>query len=138
KYSDVLYIESLIAADTVNTVPPATYDAFRDHGKVALTIEQDVDEARRVLDTFKAKGFALPDSTQQLTEEGVKSFDASFDSLLSTIEARRDLAMRGMADRHTLHLASEQLLVDQNAQLADKEKYVDRIWKKDATLWKND
>jgi transaldolase/glucose-6-phosphate isomerase len=138
KYSDVLYIESLIGPDTVNTVPPATYTAFRDHGRVALTLEQDLDEAHRVLDTFKAKGFSLPDITKALTEAGVKSFDESFDSLLSTIEARRDLAMRGMAERHTLHLASEQLLVDQNVQLADKNKFVERIWKKDATLWKND
>ncbi|MEA2571880.1 MAG: transaldolase / glucose-6-phosphate isomerase [Acidobacteriota bacterium] len=138
KYSDVLYIESLIGSDTVNTVPPATYDAFRDHGKVALTLEENVDDARHVLETFAAKGFSLPNITQQLTEEGVKSFDASFESLLATIEARRDLAIRGMAERHTVHLATEQLLVDQNVQRADKEKFVERIWKKDATLWKND
>jgi transaldolase/glucose-6-phosphate isomerase len=138
KYSDVLYIDSLIGPDTVNTIPPATYDAFRDHGKVALTLEENLDEARRVLDTFAAKGFSLPNITQALTEDGVKSFDASFDSLLSTIEARRDLALRGMAERHTYHVATEQLLIDQNVQRADKDKFVERIWKKDATLWKND
>src|SRR4029077_19247701 len=49
KYSDVLYVESLIAKDTVNTVPPATYDAFKDHGKVRLSIEDNLDEARSVL-----------------------------------------------------------------------------------------
>src|SRR5690242_11422308 len=59
KYSDVLYIESLIGPDTVNTVPPATYDAFKDHGKVVMTLEQNVDEARQVLEEFETRGFSL-------------------------------------------------------------------------------
>ncbi len=58
-YSDVLYLESLIGPDTVNTVPPATYKAFKEHGRVAMTLEQDLDGAREVLRTFAAKGFSL-------------------------------------------------------------------------------
>ncbi len=57
KYSDVMYIESLIGADTVNTIPPATYEAFKDHGRVELTIEKDVDEARQVLAHVRREGF---------------------------------------------------------------------------------
>src|SRR5205823_11243760 len=72
KYSDVLYVESLIAADTVNTLPPATYDAFKDHGKVRVSIEENLDEAREVLRKFEAKGFSLKKITDQLTAEGVK------------------------------------------------------------------
>src|SRR5258708_2632790 len=106
KYSDVYYVESLIGSDTVDTVPPATYDAFRDHGKIRMSLEENVDDARRILDTFKAKGFSLEQITKKLTEEGVTSFDASFVSLMATIEARRDAAMPGLQDRMTLHLCS--------------------------------
>jgi len=137
-YSDVLYLEALIGPDTVNTVPPATYKAFKDHGRVAMTLEQDLDGAREVMRTFEAKGFSLKAITGQLTLEGVKSFDESFASLMMTIEARRDEAMRGLARRQTLHLGAAQAAVDQAAQRVEKEKFVERIWKKDTTLWKND
>lgn len=138
KYSDVLYIESLIAADTVNTIPPATYLAFKDHGKVQVSIEDDLDGARETLRKFEAKGFSLKAITDQLTEEGVTSFDASFTSLMETIEARRDGVVRGLADRVTAHLGTHQATVDEAAKRVEKEKFVERIWKKDATLWKND
>jgi transaldolase/glucose-6-phosphate isomerase len=137
-YSDVLYIESLIGPDTVNTVPPATYKAFKDHGRVALTLEQDLDGARTVMRKFEEKGFSLKAITGQLTEDGVKSFDESFVSLMATIEARRDEAILGLGRRQSLHLGAAQAIVDQAAQRVEKEKFVERIWKKDTTLWKND
>ena len=134
KYRDVLYIESLIGPDTVNTVPPATYDAFKDHGVVELTLEQGVDEARKVLDTFEAKGFSLDAITKKLTAEGVKSFNDSFEELMLTIEARRDAAVRGLPDRVILHGVN----VDDVIARADKEKVVSRLWKRDASLWKSE
>src|ERR1051326_1369260 len=136
KYSDVLYIESLIGAHTVNTVPPATYDAFKDHGIVAMTLEQDVDEAQRVIDAFHAKGFSLKAITDKLTADGVKSFSESFESLLMTIEARRDGVPRGLTDRITFHLGNAN--IDDSIKKLEKDKAVERIWKKDSTLWKND
>src|SRR5437764_4949073 len=136
KYSDVLYLESLIGPHTVNTVPPATYDAFKDHGKVRLTLEQDVDEAQKIIDTFHAKGFSLNAITKKLTIDGVKSFEESFVSLMTTIEARRDDAIRGLTDRVTLHLGSNN--IDDAVKRLEKDKAIERIWKKDATLWKND
>jgi len=138
KYSDVLYIESLIAPQTVNTVPPATYDAFKDHGKVRVTIEDDLDGAYAALRKFEEKGFSLKAICDQLTEEGVKSFDASFDSLMMTIEARRDAVTRGLIDRQSAHLGASQPVVDEAAKRVEKEKFVDRVWAKDASLWKND
>ena len=134
KYSDVLYVESLIGPDTVNTIPPATYDAFRDHGRVELTLEQDVDEARRVLEEFEAKGFSLKAITDKLTAEGVKSFNDSFEQLMQTIEARRDAVVRGLPDRVTLHGVS----VDDAMARVEKEKVVSRIWSRDSALWKSD
>ena len=138
KYSDVMYIDALIGPDTVNTIPPATYAAFRDHGTVELTLEQNLDEARSVMKKFADFGFSLKDITTKLTEDGVKSFEESFASLADTIEARRDAAMRGLGDRVTFHLGDLVGTVDAAAQRADKEKFVERVWKKDATLWKND
>ena len=134
KYSDVLYVESLIGPDTVNTIPPATYDAFKDHGKVELTLEQDVDEARRVLEEFEAKGFSLKAITGKLTAEGVKSFNESFASLMDTIEARRDSVVRGLPERVTLHGVN----VDDAIARLEKEKVVGRIWSKESALWKSD
>ena len=138
KYSDVLYVESLIAPDTVNTLPPATYDAFRDHGKVRVSIEDNLDEARELLRKFEAKGFSLRKITDQLTLEGVSSFDASFASLMAVLEARRDAVTRGLDDRQTEHLGPHQAAVDAAIQRIEKEKFVERIWKKDATLWKSE
>ncbi|MBK5260402.1 MAG: bifunctional transaldolase/phosoglucose isomerase [Thermoanaerobaculia bacterium] len=138
KYSDVLYVESLIGPETVNTVPPATYDAFREHGKVKMTLEENVADARDVLSRFEKAGFSLPKITEQLTAEGVKSFDQSFVSLMGVIEARRDIATRGLNDRIAFHLGDSVAAVDAAVQRADKEKFVERIWKKDATVWKSD
>ena len=134
KYSDVLYVESLIGPDTVNTIPPATYDAFRDHGKVQLTLEQDVEESRRVLEEFEAKGFSLKAITEKLTAEGVKSFNDSFGQLMDTIEARRDSVVRGLPERVTLHGVN----VDDAVARLEKEKVVSRIWAKESALWKSD
>jgi transaldolase/glucose-6-phosphate isomerase len=138
KYSDVMYIEALIGPDTVNTIPPATYDAFKDHGKVEPTLDQGVDEARRVLETFEAKGFSLAAITEKLTADGVKSFNESFEQLMATIESRRAAAVRGLAERVTLHLGPHQAAVDEAIRRADKEKFIPRIWAKDAALWKSD
>jgi transaldolase/glucose-6-phosphate isomerase len=135
KYSDVLYVESLIGADTVNTVPPATYEAFKDHGRVELTIEQGVDEARQTLATFEAKGFSLSAITGKLTVDGVKSFNDSFAQLLQTIEARRDSVVRALLDRITLHNISG---IDDAVARVEKEKFVPRIHAKESALWKSD
>lgn len=134
KYSDVLYVESLIGPDTVNTLPPATYDAFRDHGRVEVTIEQGVDEARQTLATFEEKGFSLAGITKKLTDEGVKSFNDSFAQLMNTIEARRDVTARRLDERTTLHNVN----VDDAIARADKEKFVSRIQARESALWKSD
>jgi transaldolase/glucose-6-phosphate isomerase len=138
KYSDVLYVESLIAPNTVNTLPPATYEAFRDHGKVRVSIEDNLDEAREVLHKFEAKGFSLRKITDQLTVDGVKSFEGSFVSLMAVLEARRDAVTRGLDDRQTEHLGPHQAAADAAISRIEKEKFVERIWNKDATLWKSD
>ena len=89
-YSDTLYIDELIGPDTVTTMPPATIDAFRDHGTVANTLEKDLDEARQVFDHLAELRIDVDALTEQLQVDGVAAFIKSFDSLLATIAAKRD------------------------------------------------
>jgi transaldolase len=87
-YRDVLYVEELIGPDTVNTLPPATYDAFRDHGEAARTVDVGVDEAERTLADLEALGISLRAVTDKLLVEGLASFQKSFDGLLGHLERR--------------------------------------------------
>jgi len=88
-YSDVLYVESLIGPDTVNTLPPATIAAFQDHGAVRRTIDEGVDEARATMAALKDAGIDIDAVTQQLEDEGVALFAKSFDDLLAGVEEKR-------------------------------------------------
>lgn len=88
-YPDVLYVDSLIGPNTVNTVPPNTLVAFNDHGTVASTLESGVDEAAQVLESLEAIGISVRTVTKELEDEGVASFSNAFESLLDSIEERR-------------------------------------------------
>ncbi|HXH03742.1 MAG TPA: transaldolase [Candidatus Competibacteraceae bacterium] len=87
-YRDVLYVETLIGPNTVNTVPPATYEAFRDHGVVAPTLDQDLDQAQEQLASLAGLGIDLMALTDKLEAEGVAAFAKSFDNLLAAIAAK--------------------------------------------------
>src|ERR1700757_2054012 len=73
-YRDVIYVEELIGPDTVNTMPPATIDAFRDHGKVRKSLTEDVEVAQETMDTLPKVGIAMKEVTDKLTKDGVKLF----------------------------------------------------------------
>jgi len=88
-YSDVLYVEELIGPETVNTMPEETIEAFQDHGEVALTLEQGLDEAKRLFDQLAEVGVDYDDVTRVLEEEGVQKFADSFSELLDGIAAKR-------------------------------------------------
>ena len=87
-YSDVKYVEEMIGPGTVNTVPERTLDAFKDHGKAERTIDQDLDQARQVMDTLSEVGVDLDLATKELEEEGVEKFADSFTALLDTIQEK--------------------------------------------------
>jgi transaldolase/glucose-6-phosphate isomerase len=89
-YSDVLYVESLIGVDTVNTMPTKTLEAFKDHGKVAPTLGEDADEATEVLTAQARLGLDLEGVTKELVSAGVKSFAEAFDKLLGAVQSKRD------------------------------------------------
>ena len=84
-YNDLMYVEPLIGADTVNTLPQATYDAFNDHGKVAATIDTDIDTALHQLAELEALGIDLAAVTRQLEKDGVEAFAQSYRNLLAAI-----------------------------------------------------
>ena len=88
-YPDLLYVEPLIGPHTVNTMPPKTIDAFLDHGRVAQTVGEGVDEAAQQLAAIEALGISLAQVTEELEEDGVKKFADSFEELLGSIEQRR-------------------------------------------------
>jgi transaldolase len=88
-YSDVLYVDTLIGPDTVNTMPSKTIEAFLDHGRVARTVDQGVDEAHEIMVTLAAHGIELDDLTAQLEDEGIVLFQKSFDALLAGVESKR-------------------------------------------------
>ena len=90
-YSDVVYVEALIGPHTVNTLPPATLDAFRDHGTVTRTVDTDHAGAARAITQIEALGISLNAVTDQLLIEGLASFQKSFDSLLGGIEKKTAL-----------------------------------------------
>ncbi len=89
RYPDVMYVEALIGPETIDTVPPATFDAFRDHGRVAPTLEADVDGARAALAELAALGVSLDEVTDELLADGVRLFAEPFSKLLAALEARR-------------------------------------------------
>ncbi|QVL31849.1 transaldolase [Telmatocola sphagniphila] len=89
KLKDTLYVEELIGPDTVNTIPPATFDAFRDHGVVALTLEKDVDAAYKTLQELETAGISLKKITDDLLVDGVKLFADAFVKLLAAVQKAR-------------------------------------------------
>jgi transaldolase len=87
-YRDVKYVEALIGPDTVNTAPLETLNAYRDHGEPKARIEEDVEEARRVLARLPELGISIDHVTRQLEDEGVEKFDQPFDKLMETVAQR--------------------------------------------------
>jgi transaldolase len=88
-YPDTLYVDQLIGPDSVNTLPESTIDAFCDHGTIERTIDRNVDESRRIWQELASVGVDVTDVARVLEDEGIKSFQASFDDLMKTLSAKR-------------------------------------------------
>lgn len=96
RYSDVLYVEELIGPNTVNTLPPETLEAFRDHGTVRRTLTEGIDAAERRIAALEEVGIDLAAVTDELQSEGVEKFRRPFDQLLATLEAKRATLLEGV------------------------------------------
>jgi transaldolase len=89
-YRDVMYVEEMIGPRCINTLPPQTIEAFRDHGEVRRTVDKNVEEARRTLEQLESLGISIRDVTNKLLEDGIASFAKSFDSLIAQLEKKRE------------------------------------------------
>ncbi len=136
EYRDVLYVEELIGPDTVNTIPPATYDAFREHGRLRGSLEEDLDGARATLAALEALDVSLADVTDKLLVDGVQLFSEAFSELLSAVEGSRAAPAQAMAGRQTYSLPGE-LDAEVKATLAEwgATGMVRRLWARDASVW---
>jgi transaldolase/glucose-6-phosphate isomerase len=135
-YRDVVYVEELVGPDTVNTIPPATFDAFRDHGRARASLVEDVDAARHTLAALADAGISLADTTDRLLAEGVQLFSDAFEKLLKAVEKQSREAGAGRINRLTYKLpdalaaAVQEVVAEWSAQ-----GKVRRLWGRDATLW---
>lgn len=126
-YPDTYYVDNLIGPETINTIPPATLDAFKDHGTAALTLMRGVDEAHNDIAQLEARGILMDVVTKELEDEGVKAFDEAITHLLATIEERRKNAASSLGP-----------LTDSVAQRLsqlDSDSAPARLWKHDPSLW---
>ncbi|GGC54401.1 bifunctional transaldolase/phosoglucose isomerase [Chelatococcus reniformis] len=135
-YSDVLYVEELIGPNTVNTMPPATMDAFRDHGRLRNSLEENVGEAEAIMAALAKAGISIEAVADELVSDGVKLFADAADKLLGAV-ARRRITVLG-AQLNTQTTALPQTLADGVAHASEawrSEGSLRRLWHRDAAVW---
>ncbi len=136
-YPDTMYVDSLIGPETVNTAPPATIEAFLDHGTVAVTLTIGVDQARDQIAQLGALGVSLDALTEKLQVDGVKAFADAFVSLLDSVDEQRRKALA--ADIFiSVSPGPYKSALDRGLQKLDDEQMIDRIWDGDHTVWRPD
>jgi len=133
-YRDVVYVEELIGKDTVNTIPPATFDAFRDHGRPRASLEANLEEAADTMQTLEKVGISMTAVTDTLLNEGVKIFVDAFVKLIAAVSKR--FASPELVKRQTVTLPPD-LDAAVRTVVRDWETggKVRRLWARDATLW---
>ncbi len=137
-YPDTYYVEALIGPHTVNTLPPKTSAAFRDHGKVAPTLEQGVDEAEHVMQALAEVGVQMEKVTQQLQSDGVQAFANDFRRLLKAIEGKRQVLLSGVMARQKYTVAAYEYDIRETLQALEKARILPRIWEKDPAVWRDE
>ena len=138
-YSDVLYVEELIGRNTINTVPPATLDAFRDHGKLRDSLEENIDDARRVLAELEKSGISLDEITAELVKDGVRLFADAADKLYGAVAHKRATSLGGGIDVQKLSLgASISKAVEKSTEDWRASAKIRRLWQHDKSVWTGD
>lgn len=137
-YSDVLYVEELIGRNTVNTVPPATLDAFRDHGKLRDSLEENVPDAERALAELARSGISLDAITDKLVDEGVQLFAEAADKLLGAVAHKRTAMLGTRIDAQSIALGAD---IEKDAKGLSARWQADgkirALWARDASVWTN-
>ncbi len=137
-YSDVLYVDTLIGPDTVNTMPPATLAAFRDHGVARITLNEDLDAAESVLREAERLGLDLPGVTAFLAKDGVEKFSQAFDDLLGAVAGKRQAVLGTAINGQTTSAGPLKDALAAAAARAAAEGWTRRLWAGDASLWPGD
>src|SRR3978361_2356545 len=138
-YSDVLYVEELIGPNTINTVPPATLDAFRDHGTPRNSLEENIEDARRVLEELEKSGISLDAITTELVKDGVKQFADAPDKLYAAVRRKRVTSLGGGIDRQQLALGDGiKKAVENSTEDWRASAKIRRLWHKDKSVWTGD
>ena len=135
-YSDVLYVEELIGPNTINTVPPATLDAFRDHGTPRDSLEENVEDARSVLAELEKSGISLDAITAELVKDGVKLFADAADKLYGAVAHKRAAALGLGIDRQELKLGNSiSKAVEKSTEDWRASGTIRRLWQHDKSVW---
>jgi len=137
-YRDVLYVEELIGSDTVDTIPPATFEAFRDHGHPRPSLTEDVEAAQATMESLDRAGISMKQVTDRLVEDGVKLFAEAFDKLLAAVDTHVRKASSPAAKNFRYSLP-ENLSAAVKATIEDWKANgkARRLWARDASLWTN-
>ncbi|UVO31006.1 bifunctional transaldolase/phosoglucose isomerase [Bradyrhizobium arachidis] len=135
-YSDVLYVEELIGPNTINTVPPATLDAFRDHGKLRDSLEENVEEAKAVLEELARSGISLDAITEELVKDGVKQFADAADKLYGAVASKRATVLGNAVNRQQLGLGDGLgKAVTKATEEWRASARIRRLWQRDKSVW---
>ena len=137
-YRDVIYVEELIGKDTVNTMPPATVDAFRDHGMPRNALMENIDAAKTVMATLAKVGISMKEVTDKLTDDGVRLFEEAFDKLLEAVEKQIKFDEPSKVNSQSYKLP-ETLQKDVKQAISDwrAKGNVSGLWAQDASVWTN-
>jgi len=138
RYRDTLYVEELVAPETVDTIPPATLTAFEDHGVIrGDALRQDVSVARQRIERAAAAGVDLTTVTEALQVDGVTAFAASYAHLLSSLASKREALLAGKVDPQSWNLGADAERVGTRWESWQAGGVPERFWKRDPTLWPN-
>lgn len=137
-YSDIRYVEPLIGPHTVNTLPERTIRAFDDHGTVATTVEDGVDEARRVMQRLSEVGIDFEHVTEQLLHEGVQKFIDPYDSLMATLAERYERHADWPSAGHAALLGDHEGDVEETLDSLERRQFARRLDGADPTVWSDD
>lgn len=137
-YPDTYYVDNLIGPHTVNTLPPKTIKAFADHGTVAPTLDQGVEEARATMAQLAEVGVRMDKVVQQLQGDGVESFANDFRRLLEAVEGKRQVILTGVIERQKIAMDAYEFDVRETLDQLENDRIVRRIWDKDPSVWKKE
>lgn len=137
RYPDTLYIDELIGPDTVSTMPPSTYEAFRDHGTAKPKLLENLDQAREQIAQLELLGISLDEVTTLLLKQGVLLFAGSFDQLMGSIRQKREMMLGRKRSGQSFLPSKYDKVIREGLDKLAAERAVARFWAKEATLWKS-